>query len=433
MSAPSAGPGSDEGVTATSLGSVLAGYDRDIAVALNRALAATSGLERVRELYQVRRVIGVHDMVLRSALCPLLEDLPGGDEVAAGLCDGCDQRAALLARFEHVGKNVAARDVYPVSGAEVEEILVGLRDSVARHVMEETPRVSEVLEASRDSVDPDVVAARMAFFAGRLPLHPHRAAARHPRSSLLGSYYRMQDRWEEFRDSHHGWVDRSLEPRSPRALQVAALRAATGAKPLTVPQILASYDDVVEGVLGEWTAAESAPQRASAAGRLLAAVRLHDSVLAGVLCPLLDAVPRASDVARALEEGCRTRAAMLTEVARALEERASDGGASEHDEELDRLVESVSQSFRLHRDQETTQVASVLSDLAPAAYRTRTSLLDDAMWPWHSEGPELLALRMALWAGAAPTRAHRLLANHPRNRALRSVLRFSDSLRRPGA
>ena len=105
-SAPS-GPGS--------LRDLLAGYDREVDDSLRDALGSTTGVGRVRALHNsVRRSISVHDAVLASALCPLLEDLPGGPAVARRLRHGCQERAELLDRFEALSHNVAAHNVYPV-------------------------------------------------------------------------------------------------------------------------------------------------------------------------------------------------------------------------------------------------------------------------------------------------------------------------------
>jgi hypothetical protein len=81
---------------------LLCGYDRQVEEVLQEALEATTGTERVRFLHKLRSSLSVHDSVLNSALCPLLDDLPGGPAVADRLRQGCHERADLLIRFRKI-------------------------------------------------------------------------------------------------------------------------------------------------------------------------------------------------------------------------------------------------------------------------------------------------------------------------------------------
>ena len=66
-----------------SLREMLAEYDHEVEKSLRSALQSTSGIGRVRVLHNtLRRSIAVHDAVLESALCPLLDNLPNGPAVA---------------------------------------------------------------------------------------------------------------------------------------------------------------------------------------------------------------------------------------------------------------------------------------------------------------------------------------------------------------
>lgn len=144
----------------------------------------TTGTSRVQALFVLRRAISVHDSVVAATLCPLLEDLPDGPEVAKRLRDGCEERATLLARFQEMTKGTQANNVYSGHGADIEAIMAQLRQSFDRHVDVETAQVTELLQTAGDSAAPEVVAARMAIEARRAPARAHPGASRHPRSKI---------------------------------------------------------------------------------------------------------------------------------------------------------------------------------------------------------------------------------------------------------
>jgi hypothetical protein len=100
-----------------------------------------------------------------------------------------------------------------------------------------------------------------------------------------------------------------------------------------------------------------------------------------------------------------------------------------HRPEVDAIVEPLINSFVRHEKEETLEVTEVLERLPADAYRTKGSALSDFMWPWHSEGPGILALHMALWARRSPTRVHPLLVRHPTSRTLRSFYHLTDHFR----
>jgi len=405
---------------------LLAGYDEEVGASLREALESDTGMQRVRLLHnRVRRSIAVHDGVLRSALCPLLDELPGGGSIADRLRQGCDERAALLGRFEAVTRNIAAPNVYPVSGPEIEEILQGLDRSFGRHVVEETSEVADALEAVADSVDPEVVATRMALEADQAPTRIHAGATKHPHSSLRKRMYRNRDRRADWAAAHHGWADPRASRQTPRAMQVDGLLRAAGEAP-TVPELLAGYDGTVNAYIAEVGAARSDVDKADAVRRMNAAITIHDAVLAGVLCPLLESVPESKGSAAELREGCARRAELL-QAWQTLTKEVSGAELREgRRAESDGIVTALIDSFTAHADAESSQVSALFDTLSTSAYRTKTSSLSDAMWPWRSEGPELLAIRMALWARKSPDRPHTLLVRHPTSRTLRSVYHLVD-------
>jgi len=408
-----------------SLRDLLASYDRELDAALEEVDAAETGEARVRLLLQAQRILLAHDAVVEHALCPLLEDLPGGAEVAARLRAGVQARAELLERFDRLVRGVAPRNVYAASGAEVEAILEDLDASVQRHVEEETRSVGDVLERASDSVDPVVLAATMAIEAQRSPGRPH-ARRRSHRGGRAG-VQRLRDQVADWVDAHHGWFDPWRQRPTPRAVQSETLRAAAASDQPTVRDLLAGYDQAVAGLVQEWRAAPSPSARLDAARRMAAAITVHDSVLAGVLCPLLATVPGAEQAVAELRQGCDARAALLTRVERLLGEAKPSREAVLG--ELDDLVAELAASFQAHEATEGDDVGAVLARLGPEQYRTLTSPLADVAWPWHSEGPSVLALRMALWAEGAPTRPHRLMHRYPQSTVLRRVFHLVDQVR----
>lgn len=409
---------------------LLASYDGEVEAALRAAVDATTGLERVRVMHQTRKVVAVHDAILLSALCPLLEDLPGGAEVARRLRDGCGERAQLLQRYADATKNVAAHNVYPVSGDEIEDILDGLERSLRAHISDETIQVGDLLAASAASVDPEIVAVHMAIEAERAPTRAHRATSKHPNAVALKRYYRLQDRWADWRDSHNGWLKPDAVRQSPRTLQVAALlKGLGGGTPPTIRDVLGGYDDTVQAVIRDWVAATTWQAKSEAVQQLTAAVTVHDAVLGGVLCPLLEALPDGKAPAGRLQDGCRQRAELQQRIHQLGSRTRAEDRGEQYRAEFEELVATLVESFRAHVQQETSEVSQLLEQLPGDTYRTKSSLLADAMWPWHSEGPEILALRMALWAGSSPSRPHTLLSKHPSSHTLRRGYRIADHLR----
>ena len=406
---------------------LLAGYDNEVQESLSSALATTTGTDRVRALHnRLLPSVAVHDAVLDSVLCPLLENLSGGSSLAERMRQGCRERAELLRRFESLTKGVAARNVYAASGEEIEGILEGLERSFEAHIHDETDELGDVLSSATASVDPDVVAARMAIETRRAPTRIHRATSAHPGSALLDSVYRWRDRIADWVDTHHGWSE--AEPRSPRTEQVEELEDEATKAPLTVGSLLSGYDATVDVLIDELRSAEGDLQKADVVHRLSAAITVHDSVLGGVLCPLVAAVPGGVGPAERLRQGCRHRAELLMAwkaLSRGLP--ASDVFRLHH-AEAEQIVESLIESFSSHEHEGSPEVVNLLERLPEKAYRHRTSPFADFMWPWHSDGPSVLALRMAMWARSSPTRPHPLFARYPSSRVLRSVYHFADHL-----
>jgi hypothetical protein len=423
--ATSEGPGSGN---SSPLRDLLAAYDRTVDASLRKAFQATTGIEKVRLLHNtVRRSIAVHDAVLRSALCPLLEDLPGGPAIADRLRRGCDERGTLLQQFDAVSRHVSAQNVYPVSGTEIDAILDGLDHSFNQHLFEETTEVGDVLEAASQSLDPEVVAVRMALESQDAPTRFHTGSARHPRSRILNRLYRNKDRRADWVAAHHGWLDHQATQLSPRTLQVNNLFGRTGATPPTVPALLAGYDETVGVFVEDVRAARTDLEELEGIQRLSAAIAIHDSVLAGVLCPLLDAVPTSKAAADRLRAGCRQRAEHQQEWRTLTEGRSAPEIYPKYRFEVATIRDALIESFSSHAELETSELSALLSQLSASAYRTNASPFGDAMRDFYSEGPELLALRMALWARSSPNRSHSLLVAHPTSRSLRSMYHLVDA------
>ncbi len=402
-----------------SLQELMAAYDADMQDSLRRALQAPDGTEKVRVLHStLRRSVAVHDATLQWTLCPLLDGMSGGAPLVGRLRHGCLERADLLERFEVVTRGVGAANVYPVAGEEIEEILAGLQTSLHRTLSDEAA-VPGVLRGGDRHVDPDAVVADMNRRARQTPSRLHAALVRHP-DGLRRQLYRLRDRFEDWSDAHHGWSDGERPPCSPRALQVAKLTGDAVEPPPTLRDILAGFDATVEQIIGELRTAAGPEAEAEATRRLSEAIALHDAVLGGVLCPLLQQAPGGARAAERLRRQCLVR----VERQEALQRLSSDVGTANlyrlRRADTEAAASALVDSFRSHEKDDALGILDVLQTLPDSAYRTSRSWLHDALWPWHSEGPSMLAMQMAQWARTSPSRSHRRLLRHPSSRLLRS-------------
>ncbi len=410
-----------------SLRDLLAHYDRSIQDVLDDAAATTTGTSRVRTMHVLSRVLTAHDSVVGSTLCPLLHDLPGGPELAGRLREGCEHRESLLARFQSLSQGVNARNVYPVFGAEMEEILAELRQSFEQHVEDETTRVGELLDSASESVAPEVMAATMAIETRRAPARAHRMIYKHPTSRTLRAIYRSIDRVHEWNDSHHGWSSPGRQPAPPVRPQRTFSR-----RPPSIPDLLSGYDRTVESFITEVTGADpGGPKRAAAAYRLAAAIAVHDSIVGGTLCPLLEAVPESRPAASGLRGGCRERSRLLEEWSELTRHSSPSDLFTTRGEEANKIIDQLITSFRAHETHETDDVSAAIGHLRDRSWKyASTGLVSPYLLPeWPNPEPGVLAAHMALWAEKAPTRAHPLLTRHPTNRLLRDLYRRADRLR----
>lgn len=192
---------------AASLRALLVGYDCEVDQVLSEMRTTrTSGTELVQLLDKLRGSIAVHDSMVESVLCPLLDDLPAGSLVADGLRRSCEERDALLVRFGHLTNGVAARNVYPIDGEEIEHIVEALERSFRHHENDETAAVADIIAASPADADPQVVSARLAFGAHRAPSRGHKATVKHPTSVTRRWVYHYLDKVHDWSDTHHGWI-----------------------------------------------------------------------------------------------------------------------------------------------------------------------------------------------------------------------------------
>lgn len=411
-----------------SLRGLLAHYDRRVQHALSQVSETRTGTDRVRALHVLRWIVTAHDSVVASTLCPLLRELPSGAVVAERLRQGCEQRASLLGRFQSLSQGTDAHNVYPMFGPEIETILGELEESFDRHVDDETTRVGELLESAAASVSPEVIATRMAIEAGRAPVRAHRMTYRHPRAKMLRALFRGVDRVHDWNDSHHGWPS----PRRQASQPVRPRRRYTP-RPPSIPDLLSGYDETVESAIAELAEAEpEGPRWAAGAYRLGAAVAIHDSIVGGTLCQLLDAMPEGQAVAARLREGCHERAELLEEWNDLVRHASSPSDLFEtRSADASRTIDELVASFRAHETDETRDVAAVIEQLRERHWRYGgTGLVSPYLLPvWPNPEPGVLAAHMALWADRAPTHPHRLLAGHPTNRWLRNAYRHADQLR----
>lgn len=408
---------------------LLADYDDEVEVALTSVLQSRTGIGRVRAMHNgVRQSLVVHDSVLRAVLCPLLESLPGGQATSERLKQGCEHRAALLNRFDALTRHVAAEDVYPVAGAEVEQIIEELITSFDEHVEDETAKVIDLFESTGTAVDPVLLEATMSAEAREAPTRRHASVDRHPNSGARKFVYRVLDRLDDWGDTHRNWSDPDQILGSPRSYLVNVLKTQARSDDVSADSVLTAFDRAVAGFIAEFVGARTAERRSVAAHRLDGAIAIHDSVVNGVLVPLLRATPEGERLATELQHASEER--MYQQ--RAWLALVSEVGLKEvfvrRRKPAEELMRQRIDAFRRHERQGSTRVAEFLTGLPPAAYRTARSPLDDVLWIWRSEGAGLLAFRMALWAESAPTRNHPATMKHPESRLIRSFYHLADGL-----
>jgi hypothetical protein len=404
---------------------LLAAHDLEVEQSLQNALARSTGIGRVRALRNhVCPSVAVHDSMLRNALCPLLDMLDEGRPVADALRAGCDARTRFLARFDELSRHVAAQDVYPVSGDEIDEILAGLSASFSEHARTQTPSVAGLLEkAGAGGPGPDDVAARMVSQARLAPTRVHRHLEHHPTARGLRLVCRAMDALADFGDARQSWTDPDEEVPSPRTRLVNALEHLANEEGLSYARVLEEFDAAVEEIVSEFDPAQSPARRRLPAHHLVAAIAIHDSVVSGVLCAMLRHVPDGARTATVMRRGCEERAGLQQRLKKV---SMAHGRASGHDQPFEQAIGSLIEAFREHERESTPEVAAFFDRLPESASRTRRSPFQDVMWPWHGEGPALLAIRMALWAESAPTRTHPVTIRHPSRRLLRTVYHLED-------
>lgn len=412
------------------LGGLLHAYDREVQEAMDAALAADTGTGRVRAMHdRLAPALAVHDAVLSSALCPILDTLPDGPDVADRVRTGCRRRGRALRRLDRVTRGVAPHNVYGASGDEIDDVLEALDQSFRAHQAEESDAIAGVLTAAGGAVDADMVADRMETAARRAPTRPHGRPGGAPPTMLALAAWRQRDRLADWVDAHHGWAEAGHAAPSPRRRQIAALQDLALGAPATVRGVLSAYDETVGGELAGLEQAQTDAQRAEATHRVMAAVAIHDAVVEGVVCPLLQSVPGGADLAAVLRWQCRERADLMRTWTRMARRTPAEDLYREDRVAVDAVIGSLAASFAAHEDDETASVDALLRDLPPQRYRGATAPFADSMWPWHSEGPNVLALQMARWADRSPTRPHALCERHPSSRVLRTSYGLVDHLR----
>jgi hypothetical protein len=180
----------------------------------------------------------------------------------------------------------------------------------------------------------------------------------------------------------------------------------TTARPLL--ELLASYDQEVEAALAEALDASTGTEQVQLLYRLRHVISVHDSVLTGVLCPLLIDLPQGHAVAERLREGCTERNKALRSFQALTKGVAAHNVSSVQGEELEPILDALQASFRRHADVETVEVAQVLESAGT------------------SNDPDVLAARMALEVRRSPTFAHR--RSH-RSALSKTLYRYIDSHR----
>jgi hypothetical protein len=344
------------------------------------------GLDLVQTLHGVvRSPVAVHEVVPVANACPILAGLQGGSALANRVRCESDKRLELLESFETVSRQVAPHNIYPVAGAEVERVIEELNVSLKDRADGETSAVCDLCARALHTIS-------------------------------------------DWGDSNLAWPAPDRTVHSPRNELVNALKDEAYASPCSASRVLEAWDNKVDVIAAELTSAQTDAERGRAAHRLMAAIAIHDSVESGVLCPILKHADGGDSLAARLRKTFAHHA-MLQRSWNELSKGLGTGDVYRvHREGAEDVLDALVQSFRAHRHDDMSEVAEFLETLPSASYRTVWSPLADVMWPWHSEGAALLAIRMALWAESAPTRAHTLTVKHPSSRTLRSFTGFADHL-----
>lgn len=202
-------------------------------------------------------------------------------------------------------------------------------------------------------------------------------------------------------------------------------------RPPSIPDLLAGYDQTVESFIAEVADSDpGSPKRAAAAYRLAAAIAVHDSIVGGTLCPLLEAVPESRPAASGLREGCGERAELLEKWSELSRHHSPSDLFEARGEEANSIIDELTASFRAHETHETGDVSAAIDHLRDRSWRyAGTGLVSPYLQPeWPNPEPAVLAAHMALWAERAPTHAHPLLTKYPTNRLLRNFYRNADRL-----
>lgn len=343
------------------------------------------GLDLVRVLREaVGPAVGMPETGPREGVCPILNGLPDGLALADRVRCGHDRKSELLQSFQALSSEVAPHNLYPVAGTEAEQVIEALSISL---------RESET--GQRADCD----------LCGRVI------------ESLAG-----------WRQAHFGPRHYDRSSRSPRSEIVKALKSEAHGEAPSVRRVLEVFDGSVARFADDLGAASTGAERERAGERLLAAVAIHDSVESGVLCPILKRAQGGGPLAARLHEGFAFHALLQ----RSWEESKREGGPSVardvSGEGAEQILDVLVESFQAHRLDDMAEVARFLEALPASAFRTRWSPLDDVLWPWHSGGAALLAIRMALWADSAPSRAHAVTLKHPSSRTLRSFTHVAENV-----
>ena len=113
---------------------------------------------------------------------------------------------------------------------------------------------------------------------------------------------------------HRDWSDPQRAPRSPRSQQVNLLQHSGGRFDVVdtrPPRLLRLHGRGDHRGSGTGSIGHD---RAEAVHRLSAAITIHDSVLGGVLCPLLESLENGRPLAARIREGCLHRGRTATKV-----------------------------------------------------------------------------------------------------------------------
>ncbi len=189
----------------TSVRDLLVSYDKEISELIEIATDSNSASNRLYVLGQLRHSVAIHDSVIQSVLCPILEELPNGRHTSTPLLSDTQRRSALLEQLRQATLGPSPYALYDRNVAEIDRIVSNIRVNFQQHDTAESVDVGWLLEESSTNTDPDVLAARLALEARRIAGRTSPFSGRRTQTTIRGRMSEYLDDLLEGHSGYHGW------------------------------------------------------------------------------------------------------------------------------------------------------------------------------------------------------------------------------------